>query len=202
MNTSSTVQKILKRIRGKGKGWVFTPKDFLDLDNRSNIDTILQQITGDGIVQRLDRGIYYYPKIHPKLGKLSPDPLQIAQAVARQNGDIAFPDGAKALNMLGLSTQVPAKNIYYTNSTDKSITIGSQQISLVPSQIKTKRINPTLDYLILQALRYLGDGNITDNIIYKCSDMASDKDKKQLQKQIPSLKGDWLTDAVRRIIQS
>ena len=202
MNTPSTVQKVLKRIRGKGKGWVFTPKDLLDLDNRSNIDTILQQITNDGVVQRLDRGIYYYPKTHAKLGILSPDPLQIAQAIARQKGDVAFPDGAKALNMLGLSTQVPAKNIYYTNFTDKSVTVGAQKVTLIPSQIKTKRVNPTLDYLILQALRYLGDKNITDDIIHKCTNMASDKDKKRLQKQIPTLKGTWLTDAVRRIIQS
>lgn len=198
---SSTVKKILKRIRGKRKGWVFTPKDLLDLDNRSNIDTILQQITDDGTVQRLDRGIYYYPKIHPKLGGLTPDPLQIAQAITRQKGDIAFPDGAKALNMLGLSSQVPAKNVYYTNFTDKTVAIGSQIVTLTPSHIKTKRVNPTLDYLILQALRYLGAGNITDDIIRKCSDIATEKDKKRLLKQIPTLKGSWLTDAVRKIIQ-
>ena len=104
--------------------------------------------------------------------------------------------------MLGLSTQVPAQNIYYTNFTNKNVTVRTQTISLVPSQIKTKRINPTLDYLILQALNYLGDGNITDDILSKCIDMVSDKDKKRLQKQIPTLKGTWLTDAVRRIIQS
>lgn len=202
MDANSAVQKVLKRIRGKGKGWVFTPKDLLDIDNRSNIDTLLQYLTDKGSVQRLDRGIYYYPKTHPKLGTLSPDPLQIAQAIARQKGDVAFPDGAKALNMLGLSTQVPAKNLYYTNFTDKTVTVGTQTITLTSSQIKTKRVNPTLDYLILQALRALGDGNITEDVIRKCAQMASDKDKKRLQKQIPSLKGTWLTDAVRRIVQA
>lgn len=201
MNTTSTVQKTLKRIRGKNKGWVFTPKDLLDLDNRTNIDVILHQITDDNIVQRIDRGIYYYPKTHPKLGILNPDPLQIAQAIARQKGDIAFPDGAKALNMLGLSTQVPAKNVYYTNFTDKNVTIGTQKISLISSSIKSKRVKPTLDYLILQALKYLGDGNITDDVIQKCNKMISITDKKRLQKQIVSLKGTWLSDAVRRIIQ-
>lgn len=104
--------------------------------------------------------------------------------------------------MLGLSTQVPAKNLYYTNFTDKTVTVGTQTITLSPSQIKTKRVNPTMDYLILQALRALGDGNITDDIIRKCAKMASDKDKKRLQKQIPTLKGTWLTDAVRRIVQA
>ncbi|WP_417624188.1 DUF6088 family protein [Paremcibacter congregatus] len=201
MNSSATIQKVLKRIRGKGKGWVFTPKDLLDFDNRSNIDTILQKVMDDGLIQRLDRGIYYYPKAHPKLGVLSPDPLQIAQAIARQKGDVAFPDGAKALNMLGLSTQVPAKNIYYTNFTKRDVTVGAQKISLLPSQIKTRRLTPGLDYLILQALRYLGEGNITEDIVQACARMVSDKDKKRLQKQIPTLKGTWLVDAVRRITQ-
>tara|TARA_R110002073_G_scaffold9448_10_gene48122 strand:- start:6267 stop:6866 length:600 start_codon:yes stop_codon:yes gene_type:complete len=198
----SIVQKTLKRIRGKGKGWVFTPKDLLDLDNRSNIDTILQQILDDGIIFRLGRGIYHYAKTHPKLGVLSPDPMKIAQAIARQKGDIAFPDGARSLNMLGLSTQVPAKNIFYTNFTKKDICVGAQKISLIPSQIKSKRITPPLDYLILQSLRYLGDGNITEDILKRCIDMTSDKDKKRLIKTIPTLKGAWLVEAVRRITQS
>ena len=202
LKNDAVIQKMLKRIRGKGKGWIFTPKDFLDLVNRTNIDVSLHHLWNNDIIKCLDRGIYHYPKTHPKLGTLSPDPLQIAQAIARQKGDMAFPDGTKALNMLSLSTQVPAQNIYYTNFTDKSVTVDAQTISLVSSKIKNKRINPTLDYLILQALDYLGDGNITDNIINKCIDMASDKDKKNLQKQIPSLKGTWLVDAVRRIIQS
>ncbi len=196
------IQKILKRIRGKGKGWVFTPKDFLDLDNRSNIDTILQQITDDGIILRLDRGIYHYPNSHPKLGMLNPDPMKIAQAIARQKGDIAFPDGARALNMLGLSTQVPAKNIFYTNFTKKDVTVGQQKISLIPSQIKSKRVTLPLDYLILQALRYLGDGNITKDTIQKCSDLTSDIEKRRLKKTIPTLKGSWLVDAVREIVGS
>lgn len=202
MNSAATIQKVLKRIRGKGKGWVFTPKDLLDLDNRSNIDTILQKIMDDGFIQRLDRGIYYYPKTHPKLGVLSPDPLQMAQAIARQKGDVAFPDGAKALNMLGLSTQVPAKNIYYTNFTKRDVSVGRQKISLLPSQIKTRRLTPGLDYLILQALKYLGEGNITDDIVQACAQMVTDKDKRKLQKQIPTLKGTWLADAVRRIVQA
>lgn len=202
MEQDPTAQKILKRVRGKGKGWVFSPKDLLDINNRNSIDVTLHHLCNDDILIRLDRGIYYYPKTHPKLGTLSPDPLQIAQAIARQKGDIAFPDGAKALNMLGLSTQVPAKNLYYTNFTDKTVTVGMQTITLTPSQIKTKRVNPTIDYLILQALRALGDGNITGDVIRKCAEMASDKDKKRLQKQIPSLKGTWLTDAVRRIVQA
>lgn len=202
MDNHSAVQKVFKRIRGKGKGWVFTPKDLLDIDNRSNIDSLLHFLSDKGSIQRIDRGIYYYPKTHPKLGTLSPDPLQIAQAIARQKGDIAFPDGAKALNMLGLSTQVPAKNIYYTNFTDKTVTVGTQTITLTPSQIKTKRVNPTLDYLILQAFHALGDGNITDDTIRKCAKIATDQDKKRLQKQIPSLKGTWLVDAVRKVIQT
>ena len=202
MKHDAIIQKMLKRIRGKGKGWVFTPKDFLDLGNRANVDVSLHHLSNSNTIKRLDHGIYYYPKTHPKLGVLSPDPLQIAQAIARQKGDVAFPDGAKALNMLGLSTQVPAQNVYYTNFTNKNVTVGNQIVSLLPSQIKTKRINPTLDYLILQSLSYLGDGNITDDILSKCIDMVSDKDKKRLQKQIPTLKGTWLTDAVRRIIQS
>lgn len=90
MEQDPTAQKILKRVRGKGKGWVFSPKDLLDINNRNSIDVALHHLCNDNILIRLDRGIYYYPKTHPKLGTLSPDPLQIAQAIARQKAISPF----------------------------------------------------------------------------------------------------------------
>lgn len=196
-NANNTV---LKRIRGKGKGWVFTPKDMLDIDNRTNIDVILHHLTNEEFINRLDRGIYYYPKSHPKLGVLNPEPLKIAEAIARQNDDVALPDGAKALNILGLSTQVPAQNVFYTAFTDKQVKIGAQTLTLKPELKREKKATP--DYLIVQALKYLGPDGITQEIIQKCAQIATERDKKKLMQQLKSLKGTWLVDAVRGIANS
>ena len=40
----SVAQKIKNRIKGKGRGWAFTPKDFLDLGSRNNVGQILHPV--------------------------------------------------------------------------------------------------------------------------------------------------------------
>ena len=73
---------ILRRIRAKKRGWVFTPKNFTDIALRSAIDVTLHRLIKKGVIRKLDKGIYDYPIIHPKLGILAPDPDLIAKAIA------------------------------------------------------------------------------------------------------------------------
>ncbi len=199
MKKDTVVFRVLKRIRSKRKGWVFTPKDLLDLGTRTNIGVILHNLVIAGKIKCIARSLYYYPKTHPKVGVLSPSVKQIASAITRSRGDVALPDGAKALNMLGLSAQVPAKNIFFTNFTNKSVEIGNQKIQFITTGIKCQKNNPELVYLILQALAYLGPKSIDSDIFDKFSAMLSDSDKKKLMAKIPTLKGRWFVDTVRRI---
>ena len=53
---SAVADKIIKRVRGKGRGWAFTPKDFLDLGTRASIDMALTRLVRvfDGRRRRRD----------------------------------------------------------------------------------------------------------------------------------------------------
>ena len=73
---NSVSKQIVKRIRGKGMGFVFTPKDFLDLGSRAAVDQALSRLTRRGTIRRLGRGLYDYPRVSPHLGPLSP-PLDL-----------------------------------------------------------------------------------------------------------------------------
>ena len=46
----STAQKIMNRIKRKGRGWVFTPQDFVDLASRSNVDVILYETNNKNLL--------------------------------------------------------------------------------------------------------------------------------------------------------
>lgn len=111
---------ILRRIRAKQRGWVFTPKDFLDVGSRAAVDQTLSRLAKSGVIRRLDRGLFDYPKKHPILGMLSPAADKVAQAITSKTGDKAMPSGAMAANMLGLSTQVSAKPVFVTNGKSRS----------------------------------------------------------------------------------
>src|SRR5476651_2208847 len=108
----SASNSILRRIRAKRHGWVFTPKDFIDIAPRNTIGVTLHRLLKKGVIRQLSHGLYDFPKKHPKLGILAADPDAIAKAIASKNGDVIQPGGAHLANSLGLDNQVSAKTGY------------------------------------------------------------------------------------------
>ena len=53
----SIEKKIITRIKGHGKGWSFSPKDFTDLGPRVAIDTSLHRLQASETIHRVIRGI-------------------------------------------------------------------------------------------------------------------------------------------------
>ena len=118
--------KIADRLHRQGRGKVFTPKDFLDLGSREAVDQALSRLTKAALVQRLGRGLYCDPQVNERLGiVISPDVDEIADALARQTGSRIAPSGATAANRLGLSTQVPAKPVYFTDGRSRQVKVGN-----------------------------------------------------------------------------
>src|SRR5437660_9875018 len=149
-------RKVVNRVYGIGRGSIFTPQRFVDLGTRKAVDRALSRLVEGKLLQHLTRGIYYYPRIHPDLGPLSPDPDKVARAIAGKSGTALQPTGAYAANLLGLSTQVPAKIVYLTDGRAKTVRIGNQQIQLRHTTPKNMATAGRISGLVIQALRYLG----------------------------------------------
>jgi predicted transcriptional regulator of viral defense system len=132
--------QILKRIGRLGAGKVFSAKDFLDIATRGSIDMALGTLTRKGTIRRIRRGLYDMPKVNPALGgKLSPDIDEAAQAIARRQRWKIVPEGARAANLLGLSTQVPAKITYLTDGPSKEVEIGRRSVHFKHARPKPSR---------------------------------------------------------------
>jgi len=113
-------KQIEKRIIGMGQGYVFTRKDFQDIAPAGSIGQILSRLVKDGLIRRIGRGVFDYPKTNPVLGgELSPDMSLAAKAIARKFRWSILPFENLAANRLGLSQQVPAKFIYLSNGPTK-----------------------------------------------------------------------------------
>ena len=119
---------LLKRIRGSGSGSVFVPSQFLDLGTQAAIDKALSRLTANGTIRRFTRGVYDYPKTHPKIGLLSPAPDAVAKAIAGRDHTTLQPTGAYTANLLGLFEQVPARIVYLTDGPSRGIRIGKMTI--------------------------------------------------------------------------
>ena len=194
----AVTEKIMKRVRGKGRGWAFTPKDFLDLGTRASIDMALTRLVQANQIRRIGRGLYDYPKLHDKLGELTPDADTIAQAVATQSGDKLSSSGAQAANRLGISTQVPAKTSYATSGQTRVKKVAGRTIALKRSRA------PILDdaspdaNAVLQLLAHVGKDKIDNDLIQRLSAQIDDRDFKALTKAQPLMPG-WMSDAVLKI---
>lgn len=159
--SNSTDDQILKAITSLGHGAVFVPTNFLNLGSRQAVDIVLHRLVRKGTIRRLARGIYDFPKEHPKLGKLQPSPEKIAEALVGRDCTRIQPTGAYAANILGLSEQVPAKVVFLTDGASRIVRIGVTTIQLRRTTPKNMAMAGRLSGLLVQALRELGQEHIT-----------------------------------------
>jgi predicted transcriptional regulator of viral defense system len=158
--TASITNAILKRIRAKHRGSVFTPRQFAQLGTRAAVDQALSRLQRSGQIRRLARGVYEFPKIHPRIGILSPSPEAVAKAMAERTGSRLTISGAKAANLLGLSTQVPMQNVFWTEGPSRTVRIGNQTVVL-KHVAPSKMIGAGTEAgMVIQAIRSLGERGI------------------------------------------
>ncbi len=197
----SSENRILKRIRGTGSGWAFSPRDFLDLGERPTIDSALHRLAQKAQVRRVIRGIYDYPRFSELLGQqLSPDIDQVARALARKFRWRIQPSGATALNLLGLSTQVPARAVYLSDGPDRSYKVGNTSLAFEHTALKEAGFKLRESGLIVQALRSLGQDRITPEIILKIRAWLPASLRPKILVDSRTATG-WVYDAIQQIAQ-
>lgn len=158
--------KLVSRIYGNGRGWAFSQIDFADLGSRSAVDLALHRREREGLIRRVIRGIYDYPRHSKALrGPVSPDIDNVAHALARKFGWRIQPDGATAQNLLGLSTQVPARVVYLSDGPNRSYTVGKTFLTFEHTALKEAGFSLPESRLIVQALKAHGENRITPKII-------------------------------------
>lgn len=195
---TNITKNIITRITINQKGWVFSPKDFLDIGARAAVDQVMSRLTKSGFIRKIARGIYDYPKTHPTIGILSPNIDDLAKIVANKTGDRIFHSGAMATNLLGLSTQLPMKIVYATTGKSCVKKIGQQNIVFQHTRIPIFDDLPLPCNLALQSMAYLGKAALDDDMIHQYSQKLSNDDKLKISKVVAHLPA-WMSDAIHKI---
>lgn len=190
--------KVVSRIYGHGRGWVFTPNHFKDLGSRDAVASALKRHKQSGLIRQLARGVYDYPKIDPELGLLEPSTDDIAQALAGRDATRLQPSGAYAANLLGLSTQVPTKIVYLTDGRPRTVQIGKRQITLKQTTPRNMATAGRISGLVIQALRHLGSRHVDAAIIEAVKKRLSASDRKRLLADIRHAPA-WIADIIRKV---
>lgn len=178
--SQSIENKMVSRIYGNKRGWVFTPDCFYDLGSRVAVAQSLVRLAKSGTIRRLTRGLYDYPAKHPDFGEMSPSVERLTAALAEKDNLKIQPSGAYAANLLGLSDQVPAKIALLTDGSTRVVQVGNWHIMFKKTSPKNMATAGRVSGLVIQALRYMKQRNIDEKIINSLKRRLSAEDKKQL----------------------
>lgn len=120
---------ILKQARRQPEGMPLTAKGLLHLGNRAAIDQALSRLARRGLLMRAGRGLYVLP-VEGRFGTRAPTAEKTVEGVAAQKGEQVVASGAMAANVLGLTTQVPARSVYLTSGRGRKLRLGNQELEL------------------------------------------------------------------------
>lgn len=193
-------KKILSRIYGRGRGWAFTKIDFVAEFGEANIHQALSGLARTGTVRRVCHGVYDYPRHSELLGQLSPDIDQVAQALARKFNWRIQPSGDTALNLLGLSTQVPGKWLYLSDGPSRQYAIGQQVLAFQQSALKDAGFKLRESGLLVQAIKALGKAHIELSVIDALRQWLDPKLRARVLRDTRMVTG-WIYEIIKQICQ-
>jgi Family of unknown function (DUF6088) len=125
----SITQETLRLLAGRPEGTTVVAKELLHLGNRAAVDQALSRLARAGKLLRAGRGVYVLP-IKSRFGERPPAPAKVVEAMAAARGETVAPHGAAAANALGLTTQVPAQEVYLTTGRSQHLKFGAQTVEL------------------------------------------------------------------------
>lgn len=150
---------ILKRIEECPENSIFFLSDFNDEGAIESVRKIFLQARQSGLLTHLTHGIYVKPK-KSKFGIIPPPLELIACKIAERDHVKIIPSGYTAVNLLGLSTQVPMSLSYLTTGSTREVKIGTRSIKFKHAAPKNFAAEGVTIPLVIQALKELGTENI------------------------------------------
>ncbi|NQP58018.1 hypothetical protein HO913_01585 [Streptococcus suis] len=192
-------QKILNRIENHESNWVFIANDFFDIAGYETVRSTLNRLVEDKRIIRIMKGIYYNPNFIELIGEYeAPSINEVANAIARKYNWTIAPSGNTALNILGLSTQVPAKWTYISDGRYVSFSFGNITIEFKRRNNGDISKMSRLTAMVIQSIKAIGKDKITSNQIDYLREKLTEKEKAALRTESKYTSA-WVYDVIKNI---
>lgn len=199
MNRPNYLGAIKIRILAEKIGAVFVAADFADITDKTTTNVALARLKSKGIIRRVLRGVYDKPEYNEFLKEyIAPIPDNVAHALARNYGWTIVPCGDTALNLLELSTQVPATWVYVSDGTYKEYTYDNTTIQFKRTTNKEVSKLSYKTALTIQALKALGKDKIDDALLDSLRKLLT-VDEKQTMMSEAKTATSWIYEYIRQI---
>jgi Family of unknown function (DUF6088) len=118
---------------GRGGVRVFSPGDFLHLGSELQAHRALRALAKDGEIMLIGRGLYT-TVLKGRFGAHAPPTTELLAALERNKGIAIVPSGAAEANALGLTTQVPIREVFLTSGRGCRLQCGKRSIDLLSAR--------------------------------------------------------------------
>jgi hypothetical protein len=165
------------------------------------IQKSLERLAEKQFIVRVAQGIYVRPKISKLIGTMLPSAEEVAQAIAKRDRIRTVPTGSYALNALGLSTQVPMNIVLLTDGSPREIRVGKRKIKFKKTTPKNLLAKGKISRLVIQALKEIGNGKVTEDEEQKIIALLKKEDVKNLKHDI-TLAPVWVQKIMKRALDN
>ena len=199
---SNYKDKIQTSIENLADGSVFISSDFLDIADYETVRKSLNRLVNEGVIHRIVNGVYYRPRYIELIGEYeAPSINEVATAIARKYNWTIAPSGNTALNLLGLSTQVPSQWTYISDGRYVNFTIGNTTLVFKRTTNSSITRMSQLTAMIIQAIKAMGKNNISEEQIRYLKGKLSHEEKEKILEEGKTTAA-WIYQILKKIGES
>ena len=177
---------------------IFFRSDFPEYHTES-VGRVLSELTKEGRLLRIASGIYVKSRM-TRFGPVKPSVDKIVNAIAERDRVQVLPAGVVALNILGLSTQVPMVYCYLTMGSARTIKFDGFKVILKRGVPRNFAYKTRLIALLVQALKALGEENVEDEERSQIAMLlANEPDREALERDVLRMPA-WMKRMVKGLM--
>lgn len=122
-------ESILTAADALPEGSLLSAKAFLHLASRAEVNQALTRLTRKGKLMRIGRGVYTAPVVG-RFGARPPSTDAVIKAIESTSGEVIVASGAAEANALGLTSQVPIREVFLTSGRSRELQLGNRSVEL------------------------------------------------------------------------
>ena len=193
---STVIDRVKSRISHSKFGEVFFVSSFPEYDVEY-VTKLLSILEKEGTITRISKGVYVKAR-KTRFGTLYPSASELGREIAKRDKAAVIATGDTAANQLGLSTQVPMNSTFLTTGSSRKLTLGKRTVTLKHGAPKNFAFKGKLIQDIVQALRSIGEQNLTPENERQIAKLLAESSEKETIEHDLRLAPVWMRNIINR----
>jgi hypothetical protein len=192
----AVIDRVKSRISHSKFGEVFFVSSFPEYDVEY-VTKLLSILEKEGTITRISKGVYVKAR-KTRFGTLYPSASELVREIAKRDKAAVIATGDTAANQLGLSTQVPMNSTFLTTGSSRKLTLGKRTVTLKHGAPKNFAFKGKLIQDIVQALRSIGEQNLTPENERQIAKLLAESPEKETIEHDLRLAPVWMRNIINR----